>query len=220
MRRAGWWPPSVAVCTAVAFTGKGAHAADPPPEDHEAEVVVAGEPTDQSGASTTLTQRDLVLEASGRLENAVTDVPGATQFRRSDARSAHPTSQGLTLRGLGGNAASRVLVLYDGVPQSDPFGGWIPWPTYDVLPLGAAKLERGGGSGVYGPGALGGTLELVTDEPRSLGLDGAILGGSRDTVSWRLSAGLPAAFVTSVLGVRHESSAGFVPTAEGQRGPV
>ena len=39
-------------------------------------------------------------------------------FRRLDLTTGHPTSQGVTLRALGGNASSRVLVILDGVPQT------------------------------------------------------------------------------------------------------
>jgi vitamin B12 transporter len=62
-------------------------------------------------------------------------------FRRSDARSGQPTSQGVTLRALGGNAASRALLVLDGMPQSDPFGGWINWPAYDPATL-AERAHR------------------------------------------------------------------------------
>src|SRR3546814_14698041 len=58
----------------------------------------------------------LGASASGRLEDVLRDAAGFHQFRRSDSRSAHPTSQGATLRGLGGNASARALVLLDGVP--------------------------------------------------------------------------------------------------------
>ena len=44
----------------------------------------------------------IVNLASDRFESSVLQVAGLQQFRRSDARSANPTSQGVTLRGLGG----------------------------------------------------------------------------------------------------------------------
>ena len=68
---------------------------------------------------------------STQLDQVLKDGPGLQLFRRSDARSGHPTSQGVTLRALGGNASSRALLILDGVPQSDPFGGWVNWPAYD-----------------------------------------------------------------------------------------
>ena len=86
--------------------------------------------------SPTIGRDRLDHSASNRLEDVLRDVPGFQQFRRSDARSANPTSQGATLRALGGNASSRALLILDGVPQTDPFGGWISWPAYDPRRLG------------------------------------------------------------------------------------
>jgi vitamin B12 transporter len=81
-------------------------------------------------------------EASGRLEDALRDVAGFQQFRRSDSRAANPTSQGASLRSLGGNAASRALVLLDGVPVADPFAGWIPWPALSPDRLNCSAQAR------------------------------------------------------------------------------
>src|SRR3546814_4039953 len=77
--------------------------------------------------SVTIDRDRLTSDASGRLEDVLADVAGVQQFRRSDSRAANPTAQGVTLRALGGNATSRALVLLDGVPQADPFFGYIPF---------------------------------------------------------------------------------------------
>ena len=69
------------------------------------------------------------------LDQILKQVPGVQLFRRSDSTSGHPTSQGVTLRALGGNASSRALLILDGVPQADPFGGWVNWPAYDAAGL-------------------------------------------------------------------------------------
>ena len=103
--------------------------------------------------------RDLDPGLGARIENRLRDEAGIVQFRRSDGRTAHPTSQGVTLRGLGGNASSRALVTLDGVPQADPFGGWVAWSAYDAINLGGIIITRGGGSGVDGPGALAGWVQ-------------------------------------------------------------
>jgi vitamin B12 transporter len=130
-----------------------------------------------------LDRERLTGSASNRLDEILKEVPGFQLFRRSDARSANPTSQGATLRGLGGNASSRALLILDGVPQSDPFGGWVSWPAYDPQRLGAVRVVRGGGSGVNGPGALAGTIELISAAPDQLrGAAGALAYGSRDGV--------------------------------------
>ena len=80
---------------------------------------------------------------SGRIEASLLNVPGLQQFRRSDARTANPTSQGITMRGLGGNASSRALLFLDDVPQADPFGGWVSWPGYDALNLASIRVRKG-----------------------------------------------------------------------------
>jgi outer membrane receptor protein involved in Fe transport len=161
------------------------------------------------------------LEAASRLEDVLRDVPGLQLFRRSDASSANPTSQGVTLRALGGNASSRALILLDGVPQTDPFGGWVSWPAFDPQRLAEARVRRGGGSGVDGPGALAGTIALESVGPAELdGLSGSLLYGSRDSVEAHAGLGerLGAGFL-SVTGA-YARGDGFVPIVAGQRGPV
>lgn len=68
---------------------------------------------DSAYASTTIDRARLTSDASRRLEDVLRDVAGFQQFRRTDSRSANPTSQGATLRAIGGNASSRALVLLD-----------------------------------------------------------------------------------------------------------
>ncbi len=169
----------------------------------------------------TLDRDRLTQSASGRLDELLKDVPGFQLFRRSDARSANPTSQGATLRALGGNASSRALLVLDGVPQTDPFGGWINWPAFDPRRLGEVRVVRGGGTGVYGPGALAGTIELSSARPEDLrGVEGVVSLGSRDSADISATGGarVGAAFVS--LSGHHARGDGFVPVIESQRGPV
>jgi vitamin B12 transporter len=161
----------------------------------------------------------LANSASNRLEDVLRDVPGFQLFRRSDARSANPTSQGATLRALGGNASSRALLVLDGVPQSDPFGGWVAWPAFDPRRLGRVRVVRGGGGGANGPGALAGTIELDSAGAADLdGVFGSFAYGSRGSADAYASVGIPAAdgFVTaSGAWARGD---GFIPVVAEQRG--
>lgn len=157
--------------------------------------------------------------ASNRIEDALRDVAGLQQFRRTDARSANATSQGATLRGLGGNASSRALLVLDGVPQSDPFGGWVTWPAYSAERLERIRVTRGGGSGVYGSGALSGTIEM-----ESLGageqLSAGLAYGSRESMeaSALVSGGLGGGF--GLLTASYARGDGFIPIVKRPRGPV
>lgn len=167
----------------------------------------------------TIDRERLTTSASNRLEDVLKDVAGLQQFRRSDARSANPTSQGVTLRGLGGNASSRALVILDGVPQTDPFGGWIAWPAFVPGRLEQLRVTRGGGSGAAGAGVLAGTIELSSAGPDTLPSHSlAAFYGSRDSVE--LDAGLAtrlgAGFVT--VSANYARGDGFVPVVREDRG--
>ena len=59
------------------------------------------------------------------LDDQLKTVPGFSLFRRTSSRVANPTTQGLTMRGLSASGASRGLVLVDGIPLNDAFGGWL-----------------------------------------------------------------------------------------------
>ncbi len=151
------------------------------------------------------------------VENTLRTLGGVQQFRRSESRSASPTSQGLTLRGLGGNASSRTLVLIDGVPLSDPFGGWINWTALERQRIARAVLTRGGGTGADGPGALAGTLSLESAVPDT-GAEVRAGGGSFGTVEGSALAGARVGGGSLSLGVDGARANGFVPVVAGSRG--
>ena len=192
----------------------------------EQEIVVTGRGLDEGLGENvydvvTIDRQRLANAPSNRLEDLLRDIPGFQQFRRSDARTANPTSQGATLRALGGNASSRALLILDGVPQTDPFGGWISWPAYDPRRLGRVRVVRGGGSGANGAGALAGTIELSSAAPDALrGVSASLAYGSRDSLDGFASLGvsLGAGFLT-VSGAWAQGD-GFVPVVEAQRGPA
>jgi vitamin B12 transporter len=185
-------------------------------------VVTAGgnlQPSPGDRAQGVTMIRDLGQGLGQRTENRLRDEAGLAQFRRSDGRSAHPTSQGVTLRGLGGNASSRALVLLDGVPQADPFGGWVAWSAFDAVPLAGGRIVRGGGSGVDGPGALAGTIGLYSRIED--GAYAAIAAGSRGASDIVLGVGgSPAGGGEVALDGRWSRGNGFVPIVAGQRGSV
>ena len=79
------------------------------------------------------------LAAAPRLDEALKQVPGASLFRRTSSLSANPTSQGLSLRAIAPSGAGRALVTLDGVPQNDPFGGWVIWSALPPEGLSGAS---------------------------------------------------------------------------------
>ncbi len=61
------------------------------------------------------------------IDDVLRQVPGFSLFRRSGSETTNPTTMGVSLRGLGASGASRAVVLEDGLPLNDPFGGWVYW---------------------------------------------------------------------------------------------
>jgi outer membrane receptor protein involved in Fe transport len=116
-------------------------------------------------AVTVFTAADLRASPSLALDDALRSDPSFSLFRRTGSLTANPTAQGVSLRGLGPSGASRSLVLLDGVPLNDPFGGWVAWTKLPKLSLASAEIVRGGGSGAWGSSALGGAVQLLTTPP-------------------------------------------------------
>jgi outer membrane receptor protein involved in Fe transport len=110
------------------------------------------------------------------------------------------------------------LLVLDGVPQSDPFGGWVNWPAYDPAGLSQVRITRGGGSVAFGPGALAGVIDMTSlAEP---GMNASIEGGSRESVDGHLYAGVETGGGLLTLDAQGSRSDGFIPLTKATRGPV
>lgn len=171
------------------------------------------------------------------LDGALRSLPGFSLFRRSDSLGANPTAQGVSLRGLGPSGASRSLVLYDGVPLNDPFGGWVAWTKLPREGLFRAELVPGGGAAAWGNAALGGVVQVfalpvrtslvVLDQPPkpvAWGAQGAArlaaTFGSFGTRSAELALTLPAGGgILQALG-RVFGTDGYLLVAPERRGPI
>ena len=125
------------------------------------------------------------------LDEALRWTPQASLLRRTPGRAAHPTTQGLNLRGLSPSGTSRALVMVDGVPLTDPFGGWVYWNRVPRLALQAVEIVLGGGSAPFGSQALGGVVQLVTRRAPAASSDlrAMVGGGSSSTYSAALTFG-------------------------------
>jgi outer membrane receptor protein involved in Fe transport len=166
-------------------------------------IVVTGERIatrlEQTAANVVvLTSNELSSKAAITLDDALRQVPGFTLFRRSNSLTANPTTHGASVRGVGASGASRVLVLADGIPLNDAFGGWVYWDRAPRIALEHTEVLRGGGSALYGSGAIGGVVDIATKNSKDLitveasgdSLSGHDVEGlmSRQLGHWMLSA--------------------------------
>jgi outer membrane receptor protein involved in Fe transport len=167
-----------------------------------------------------LSSAEIAASASPAVDDALRQVPGFTLFRRSGSRYANPTSQGVSLRGLGASGASRALVLADGVPLNDPFGGWVYWGRVPRASLDRIEVLRGAGSDLYGSAALGGVVQLLTRDAGRMRLVAEGSYAQRDTPEGSLfAAGHRGAWGASVAAESFHTG-GYVLVEPGARGPV
>ena len=117
------------------------------------------------GSTILLSGTDVTATPALRVDDVLRQVPGFSLFRRTDSRTANASNQGVSLRGLGGTAASRALVLEDGLPLVDAFGGWVYWDRIPRASLASVEVFRGGVSNLYGSDALGGVVQFMTRQP-------------------------------------------------------
>ncbi|MEO7649919.1 MAG: TonB-dependent receptor, partial [Bryobacteraceae bacterium] len=154
------------------------------------------------------------------LDDRLRSVPGFSLFRRSSSLVSHPTTQGVSLRGIGASGTSRTLVLIDGVPANDPFGGWVYWTLFAPEEMERVEISRGASTSVFGDRAMGGAIALFTREPQRLRWNAGYLGGNQNTHD--ASAGISHVF--SRFGVsgqwRGYTTEGYFITPEPRRGSV
>ncbi len=178
-------------------------------------------------AITTLNKLDIAKAPGVNIDDRLRLVPGFTLFRRNSSLVANPTTQGVSLRGVGSTGASRTLVLWDGVPVNDPFGGWIYWTRIPSEEVDRVEVIRGATTSVFGDRTMSGSVAMFTRaaEPMrlSLGMEGGNLGtlqpsGGFSHVMRKFGvSGFFRAFDTDGYLIVPKERAGRVDTAAGVR---
>lgn len=167
-----------------------------------------------------LSSADLALTPPTPLDDSLKVVPGFGLFRRTTSRSANPTTQGAGLRGLSASGASRALVLADGEPLNDPFGGWVYWNRVPAAAVDRVEVVRGGASDLYGADALVGVLQVVTRRPQSPSLRVEAAGATHDTGRLSLFGGAGRGPWSITAGGEAATTEGYILVGEADRGAV
>ena len=98
-------------------------------------------------------------------DDVLRQIPTFSLFRRTSSLASHPTAQGVSLRGVGPSGVSRTLVMLDGVPINDPFGGWVYWSRIPLETAERIEVVDGSSSSLYGNYAMGGVINVITNAP-------------------------------------------------------
>jgi outer membrane receptor protein involved in Fe transport len=175
---------------------------------------------DAPASVTVVTRDDVRQSASQTVDDLLRQVPGFSLFRRTSSVVGHPTTQGVSLRGIGPSGTSRALVLVDGIPVNDAFGGWVYWNRMPMLGIEQIEVVRGGGSSVWGNYAVGGVINVLTRKPaeRAAFFEGSY--GSHDTYNVDLLVtDVEGPLRLSLEGNRYETD-GYAIVKESRRGAI
>ncbi|MGA7625573.1 MAG: TonB-dependent receptor [Candidatus Acidiferrales bacterium] len=176
--------------------------------------------TDVPVSDVQITREDLQETPALTLDDQLRQVPGFSLYRRSGSRVANPTTQGVSLRGLGANGASRALVLQDGIPLNDPFGGWVYWDRVPADSVADVEIAQEGASSLYGSDALGGVVQFISRPAEPAGISLETSYGNQKTPDLSLWAGGQKGKWESTFGGEVFHTDGYVLTPEADRGPV
>jgi outer membrane receptor protein involved in Fe transport len=203
-----------AVCTVFLALAAPAHA------QVETVMVTAArlpEPVGSAAFSVTKVDSDTLLQFD-QLDAALEQVPGLSLFRRSTSLNSNATTEGVSLREIAPSGASRALVMLDGVPMNDPFGGWVIWSALPAEDIGSAEVVRGAGAGPYGAGALTGTI-LLSERDTTDGIAIAdASAGTLGTYRGGASGGTELGSVDLFASATGERSDGWIPAEPPGRG--
>ncbi len=193
--------------------------------DLREEVLVTPSRTEQRLGDTpasvsVLTADDIKSSPAVVADDVLRQIPTFSLFRRSSSISSNPTTQGVSLRGIGPSGVSRTLVLLDEVPFNDPFGGWVYWTRVPLESVDRIEVVEGPSSSLYGNYAMGGVINITSSHPTPRTVEITPQIGSRRSPK----VDFLAADVWGKLGVAVEGSIfdtdGFPIVRANERGPV
>lgn len=168
-----------------------------------------------------LETEDLQHAPESKLDDILREnVPGFSLFRRSSGEVANPTTQGVTLRNFGPSGAGRTLVLLDGIPLNDPFGGYVLWNQVPPPSVGSVVVVSGGGAGLFGNQALAGTIFLVSPSNNAETTYGETSIGNYGTYEVNAGATRTSGPLTASVFAERFSTSGYPVLRADQRGPV
>jgi outer membrane receptor protein involved in Fe transport len=162
------------------------------------------------------------LETSGAMtvEGTLREVPGFKLFRRTPGWSTNGTTGGVSLRGVGANAASRALILEDGIPAADPYGAWIYWGQFVGAAIDRIEVVQGSESDLYGSEAMGGVINVIRKNPLETWFTAATTFGSSNTPIGSGMGTVRMGKWNAVASGEGFNTNGYLPLAASQRGAV
>jgi outer membrane receptor protein involved in Fe transport len=176
-------------------------------------------PSEASRVATTvnvLSTQQITTSPARETQDLLREIPGVELPRTSSLVGG--SAQIVSIRGVD---EGRTAVLFDGIPVNDAWGEWIDWGRVPKTLLDRVEVLEGGGSNLYGNGAMGGVISFFSHPivPGSFQLQADA--GSRRARHAFAAAGVPVtSALTAMLSGDYLDGGGYTLIAPGNAGPV
>ncbi len=129
--------------------------------------------------SVTVITREDIQQSSARTLPELLSTQAGISVR--DFFGNNAASSTVDIRGFGATAGQNTLILLDGRRITDPDLSGVQWAAISVYAIERIEILRGSGAVLYGDGATGGVINIIT---RSAVKQGFKVGGSLRTGSY------------------------------------
>ena len=146
-----------------------------------------------------ITQDDIKRSTAATVPDLLRQLPGI----RTRDNSGSPNVQ-VDIRGFGIFGDQNTLVLLDGVRISENEQTTVNWAGIPLSAIERIEIMRGSGAVLYGGGATGGTINIITKAPGA-GQRSAVISGGVGSYNTR-EAGLGASLAGENVGLRFNAT--------------
>ena len=104
------------------------------------------------------------FQSISSVDDVLARIPGVYVDRSRGLATSGSLTQ-VSLRGTG--AANRTLIMKDGIPLNNSYTGSVTeWTTIASNGISRIEVVRGAASSLYGSNAMGGVINIVTENPK------------------------------------------------------
>lgn len=150
-------------------------------------------------------ESSLLPVLNGRVPGLFVTERGVTGFGVAQGSAGQ-----ISIRGIGGNPTTGVLILIDGHPQFMGIMGHPLPDTYVASDVERVEVIRGPASILYGSNAMGGVINIITRRQLQEGIHGQarVSYGSFNTQKYMASAGYKKDRFSSFVSLNHDQTDG------------
>jgi iron complex outermembrane receptor protein len=148
---------------------------------------------------------------NGRVPGLFVTERGITGFGVSSGAAGQ-----ITMRGIGGNPTTGVLILIDGHPQFMGIFGHPLSDSYITSDVERVEVIRGPASILYGSNAMGGVINIITRKQTQDGAHGDVrlMYGAYNTQKYLASGGLKKDKFSVFASINHDQTDGHRPNSD------